>query len=247
MKHKVTIDILLFVFIFFSNLYSSLDSELHYFDESHYFNKTRAYKINKRYNENIKLIKSTGRLVFFEDNRHDEFQKLFGIESYNFYPEEFIFDNFNIIINGRKIDIFFKNSKKLEIIKKKLDIINKKMFLSNFTITDSFINDGNSNFDNPEKKSENSEYIIYISNNFNHYINLEKHEKRKTKIENMNLKSEVDKISKFAEYLDIEKLSETEIKVQMKNYKFGDGYDVYLYSLDEDIIRLISLLEELKK
>lgn len=63
----------------------------------------------------------------------------------------------------------------------------------------------------------------------------------------MNLKSEVDKISKFAEYLDIEKLSETEIKVQMKNYKFGDGYDVYLYSLDEDIIRLISLLEELKK
>ena len=111
MKHKVTIDILLFVFIFFSNLYSSLDSELHYFDESHYFNKTRAYKINKRYNENIKLIKSTGRLVFFEDNRHDEFQKLFGIESYNFYPEEFIFDNFNIIINGRKIDIFFKNSK----------------------------------------------------------------------------------------------------------------------------------------
>ena len=121
------------------------------------------------------------------------------------------------------------------------------MFLSNFTITDSFINDGNSNFDNPETKSENSEYIIYISNNFNHYINLEKHEKRKTKIENMNLKSEVDKISKFAEYLDIEKLSETEIKVQMKNYKFGDGYDVYLYSLDEDIIRLISLLEELKK
>ena len=33
----------------------------------------------------------------------------------------------------------------------------------------------------------------------------------------------------------------------MKNYKFGDGYDVYLYSLDEDIIRLISLLEELKE
>ena len=63
----------------------------------------------------------------------------------------------------------------------------------------------------------------------------------------MNLKSEVDKISKFAEYLDSEKLSETEIKAQMKNYKFGDGYDVYLYSLDEDIIRLMSLLEELKK
>ena len=110
-----------------------------------------------------------------------------------------------------------------------------------------------------------SEVIIYLSKDFNYYLDLHEYEKMKKKMEKIDdFQDKLKKIEKVAEYIYSKKEEYKTIINFNSNFRiysdfhkylnfskevyFEDWFlDTYYYSLNEDLIKLYNLLENNKK
>ena len=115
------------------------------------------------------------------------------------------------------------------------------------------------------KKIIDSEVIIYLSKDFNYYLDLHEYEKMKKKMEKIDdFQDKLKKIEKVAEYIYSKKEEYESIVNFNSNFRiysdlhkylnfsnevyFEDWFlDTYYYSLNEDLIKLYNLLENNKK
>ena len=190
------------------------------------------------------------------------------LKKYNL--SNFLVSNCSLLIDKDKIKEF--NIKEDELknysdeIKNLVKQLDKKMYLSKgisviprITTTDlpetTFFN----------KKIIDSEVIIYLSKDFNYYLDLHEYEKMKKKMEKIDdFQDKLKKIEKVAEYIYSKKEeyktiinfdSNFSIYSDLSEYLnfskevyFEDWFlDTYYYSLNEDLIKLYNLLENNKK
>ena len=115
------------------------------------------------------------------------------------------------------------------------------------------------------KQEIDSEFIVYLSKDFNYYLDLYEYEKMGKKIiEIDNFQDKLKKIEKVAEYIYSKKEEYKTINNFNSNFRiysdlseylnfskevyFEDWFlDTYYYSLNEDLIKLYNLLENNKK
>ena len=190
------------------------------------------------------------------------------LKKYNL--SNFLVSNCSLLIDKDKIKEF--NIKEDELknysdeIKNLVKQLDKKMYLSKgisviprTTTTDlpetTFFN----------KKIIDSEVIIYLSKDFNYYLDLHEYEKMKKKMEKIDdFQDKLKKIEKVAEYIYSKKEEYKTIINFNSNFRiysdlseylnfskevyFEDWFlDTYYYSLNEDLIKLYNLLENNKK
>ena len=189
-------------------------------------------------------------------------------------PKEYNLSNFlvsscSLLIDKDKIKEFTIKEDELknysDEIKNLVKQLDKKMYLSKgisviprITTTDlpetTFFN-----------KIIDSEVIIYLSKDFNYYLDLHEYEKMKKKMEKIDdFQDKLKKIEEVAEYIYSKKEEYESIVNYDSNFRiyldlhkylnfsnevyFEDWFlDTYYYSLNEDLIKLYNLLENNKK
>ena len=190
------------------------------------------------------------------------------LKEYNL--SNFLVSNCSLLIDKDKIKEFTIKEDELknysDEIKNLVKQLDKKMYLSKgisviprITTTDlpetTFFN----------KKIIDSEVIIYLSKDFNYYLDLHEYEKMKKKMEKIDdFQDKLKKIEKVAEYIYSKKEEYESIVNFNSNFSiysdfhkylnfskevyFEDWFlDTYYYSLNEDLIKLYNLLENNKK
>ena len=190
------------------------------------------------------------------------------LKEYNL--SNFLVSNCSLLIDKDKIKEFTIKEDELknysDEIKNLVKQLDKKMYLSKgisviprITTTDlpetTFFN----------KKIIDSEVIIYLSKDFNYYLDLHEYEKMKKKMEKIDdFQDKLKKIEKVAEYIYSKKEEYKTIINFDSNFSiysdfhkylnfskevyFEDWFlDTYYYSLNEDLIKLYNLLENNKK
>ena len=190
------------------------------------------------------------------------------LKKYNL--SNFLVSNCSLLIDKDKIKEFTIKEDELknysDEIKNLVKQLDKKMYLSKgisviprITTTDlpetTFFN----------KKIIDSEVIIYLSKDFNYYLDLHEYEKMKKKMEKIDdFQDKLKKIEKVAEYIYSKKEEYESIVNYDSNFRiyldlhkylnfseevpFEDWFlDTYYYSLNEDLIKLYNLLENNKK
>ena len=190
------------------------------------------------------------------------------LKEYNL--SNFLVSNCSLLIDKDKIKEFTIKEDELknysDEIKNLVKQLDKKMYLSKgisviprITTTDlpetTFFN----------KKIIDSEVIIYLSKDFNYYLDLHEYEKMKKKMEKIDdFQDKLKKIEEVAEYIYSKKEEYESIVNYDSNFRiyldlhkylnfseevpFEDWFlDTYYYSLNEDLIKLYNLLENNKK
>ena len=189
------------------------------------------------------------------------------LKEYNL--SNFLVSSCSLLIDKDKIKEFTIKEDELknysDEIKNLVKQLDKKMYLSKgisviprITTTDlpetTFFN----------KKIIDSEVIIYLSKDFNYYLDLHEYEKMKKKMEKIDdFQDKLKKIEKVAEYIYSKKEEYESIVNFNSNFRiysdlhkylnfskevyFEDWFlDTYYYSLNEDLIKLYNLLENNK-
>ena len=194
-------------------------------------------------------------------------QKLFlCLKKYNL--SNFLVSNCSLLIDKDKIKEFTIKEDELknysDEIKNLVKQLDKKMYLSKGISVIPFRNTylPETTFFN---KIIDSEVIIYLSKDFNYYLDLHEYEKMKKKMEKIDdFQDKLKKIEKVAEYIYSKKEeyktiinfdSNFSIYSDLSEYLnfskevyFEDWFlDTYYYSLNEDLIKLYNLLENNKK
>ena len=188
------------------------------------------------------------------------------LKKYNL--SNFLVSNCSLLIDKDKIKEF--NIKEDELknysdeIKNLVKQLDKKMYLSKGISVIPFRNTylPETTFFN---KIIDSEVIIYLSKDFNYYLDLHEYEKMKKKMEKIDdFQDKLKKIEKVAEYIYSKKEEYKTIINFNSNFRiysdfhkylnffkevyFEDWFlDTYYYSLNEDLIKLYNLLENNKK
>ena len=188
------------------------------------------------------------------------------LKKYNL--SNFLFSNFSLLIDKDKIKQFTIKEDELknysDEIKNLVKQLDKKMYLSKGISVIPFRNTylpETTFFD----KIIDSEVIIYLSKDFNYYLDLHEYEKMKKKMEKIDdFQDKLKKIEKVAEYIYSKKEEYKTIINFNSNFRiysdfhkylnfskevyFEDWFlDTYYYSLNEDLIKLYNLLENNKK
>lgn len=188
-------------------------------------------------------------------------------------PKEYNLSNFlvsscSLLIDKDKIKEFTIKEDELknysDEIKNLVKQLDKKMYLSKGISVIPFRNTylpETTFFD----KIIDSEVIIYLSKDFNYYLDLHEYEKMKKKMEKIDdFQDKLKKIEKVAEYIYSKKEEYKTIINFNSNFRiysdfhkylnfskevyFEDWFlDTYYYSLNEDLIKLYNLLENNKK
>lgn len=188
-------------------------------------------------------------------------------------PKEYNLSNFlvsscSLLIDKDKIKEFTIKEDELknysDEIKNLVKQLEKKMYLSKGISVIPFRNTylpETTFFD----KIIDSEVIIYLSKDFNYYLDLHEYEKMKKKMEKIDdFQDKLKKIEKVAEYIYSKKEEYKTIINFNSNFRiysdfhkylnfskevyFEDWFlDTYYYSLNEDLIKLYNLLENNKK
>lgn len=181
----------------------------------------------------------------------------------------FIISNYSFLVDKNKIKEFVIKEDKLESYNKEIKTliqqIEKKMYLSK-SISGG-INKPNFFVSQPNVYTQkiDSEFIVYLSKDFNYYLDLYEYEKMKKKMEKIDdFQDKLKKIEKVAEYIYSKKEEYKTIINFNSNFRiysdfhkylnfskevyFEDWFlDTYYYSLNEDLIKLYNLLENNKK
>ena len=189
------------------------------------------------------------------------------LKKYNL--SNFLVSNCSLLIDKDKIKEF--NIKEDELknysdeIKNLVKQLDKKMYLSKGISVIPFRNTYLPETTFFNKKIIDSEVIIYLSKDFNYYLDLHEYEKMKKKMEKIDdFQDKLKKIEKVAEYIYSKKEeyktiinfdSNFSIYSDLSEYLnfskevyFEDWFlDTYYYSLNEDLIKLYNLLENNKK
>ena len=190
------------------------------------------------------------------------------LKEYNL--SNFLVSNCSLLIDKDKIKEFTIKEDELknysDEIKNLVKQLDKKMYLSKGIS----VIPGITTTDLPEttffnKKIIDSEVIIYLSKDFNYYLDLHEYEKMKKKMEKIDdFQDKLKKIEKVAEYIYSKKEEYESIVNFNSNFRiysdlhkylnfsnevyFEDWFlDTYYYSLNEDLIKLYNLLENNKK
>ena len=188
------------------------------------------------------------------------------LKKYNL--SNFLVSNCSLLIDKDKIKEFTIKEDELknysDEIKNLVKQLDKKMYLSKGISVIPFRNTylpETTFFD----KIIDSEVIIYLSKDFNYYLDLHEYEKMKKKMEKIDdLQDKLKKIEKVAEYIYSKKEEYKTIINFNSNFRiysdfhkylnfskevyFEDWFlDTYYYSLNEDLIKLYNLLENNKK
>lgn len=189
------------------------------------------------------------------------------LKKYNL--SNFLVSNCSLLIDKDKIKEFTIKEDELknysDEIKNLVKQLDKKMYLSKgisvIPIRNTYFSE--TTFFN--KKIIDSEVIIYLSKDFNYYLDLHEYEKMKKKMEKIDdFQDKLKKIEKVAEYIYSKKEeyktiinfdSNFSIYSDLSEYLnfskevyFEDWFlDTYYYSLNEDLIKLYNLLENNKK
>ena len=190
------------------------------------------------------------------------------LKEYNL--SNFLVSNCSLLIDKDKIKEFTIKEDELknysDEIKNLVKQLDKKMYLSKGISVIPRITTA----DLPEttffnKKIIDSEVIIYLSKDFNYYLDLYEYEKMKKKMEKIDdFQDKLKKIEKVAEYIYSKKEEYESIVNFNSNFRiysdlhkylnfsnevyFEDWFlDTYYYSLNEDLIKLYNLLENNKK
>ena len=181
----------------------------------------------------------------------------------------FIISNYYTLVDKNKIKEFVIEEDKLESYNKEIKTliqqIEKKMYLSKsisggINKPDFFVSQPNI-----YEREIDSEFIVYLSKDFNYYLDLYEYEKMKKKMEKIDdFQDKLKKIEKVAEYIYSKKEEYKTIINFNSNFRiysdfhkylnfskevyFEDWFlDTYYYSLNEDLIKLYNLLENNKK
>ena len=188
------------------------------------------------------------------------------LKKYNL--SNFLVSNCSLLIDKDKIKEFTIKEDELknysDEIKNLVKQLDKKMYLSKgisvIPIRNTYLPE--TTFFN---KIIDSEVIIYLSKDFNYYLDLHEYEKMKKKMEKIDdFQDKLKKIEKVAEYIYSKKEeyktiinfnSNFSIYSDLSEYLnfskevyFEDWFlDTYYYSLNEDLIKLYNLLENNKK
>ena len=188
------------------------------------------------------------------------------LKKYNL--SNFLVSNCSLLIDKDKIKEFTIKEDELknysDEIKNLVKQLDKKMYLSKgisvIPIRNTYLPE--TTFFN---KIIDSEVIIYLSKDFNYYLDLHEYEKMKKKMEKIDdFQDKLKKIEKVAEYIYSKKEeyktiinfnSNFSIYSDLSEYLnfskevyFEDWFlDTYYYSLNEDLIKLYNLLETNKK
>ena len=189
------------------------------------------------------------------------------LKKYNL--SNFLVSNCSLLIDKDKIKEFTIKEDELknysDEIKNLVKQLDKKMYLSKGISVIPRI----TTTDLPETTSFNkiidSEVIIYLSKDFNYYLDLHEYEKMKKKMEKIDdFQDKLKKIEEVAEYIYSKKEEYKTIINFNSNFRiysdfhkylnfskevyFEDWFlDTYYYSLNEDLIKLYNLLENNKK
>ena len=188
------------------------------------------------------------------------------LKQYNL--SNFLVSNCSLLIDKDKIKEFTIKEDELknysDEIKNLVKQLDKKMYLSKGISVIPFRNTylPETTFFN---KIIDSEVIIYLSKDFNYYLDLHEYEKMKKKMEKIDdFQDKLKKIEKVAEYIYSKKEEYKTIINFNSNFRiysdfhkylnfskevyFEDWFlDTYYYSLNEDLIKLYNLLENNKK
>ena len=188
------------------------------------------------------------------------------LKKYNL--SNFLVSNCSLLIDKDKIKEFTIKEDELknysDEIKNLVKQLDKKMYLSKGISVIPFRNTylPKTTFFN---KIIDSEVIIYLSKDFNYYLDLHEYEKMKKKMEKIDdFQDKLKKIEKVAEYIYSKKEEYESIVNFNSNFRiysdlhkylnfskevyFEDWFlDTYYYSLNEDLIKLYNLLENNKK
>lgn len=188
------------------------------------------------------------------------------LKKYNL--SNFLVSNCSLLIDKDKIKEFTIKEDELknysDEIKNLVKQLDKKMYLSKGISVIPFRNTylPETTFFN---KIIDSEVIIYLSKDFNYYLDLHEYEKMKKKMEKIDdFQDKLKKIEKVAEYIYSKKEEYESIINFNSNFRiysdfhkylnfskevyFEDWFlDTYYYSLNEDLIKLYNLLENNKK
>ena len=188
------------------------------------------------------------------------------LKKYNL--SNFLVSNCSLLIDKDKIKEFTIKEDELknysDEIKNLVKQLDKKMYLSKGISVIPFRNTylPETTFFN---KIIDSEVIIYLSKDFNYYLDLHEYEKMKKKMEKIDdFQDKLKKIEKVAEYIYSKKEEYESIVNFNSNFRiysdfhkylnfskevyFEDWFlDTYYYSLNEDLIKLYNLLENNKK
>ena len=189
------------------------------------------------------------------------------LKKYNL--SNFLVSNCSLLIDKDKIKEFTIKEDELknysDEIKNLVKQLDKKMYLSKGISVIPFRNTYFSETTFFYKKIIDSEVIIYLSKDFNYYLDLHEYEKMKKKMEKIDdFQDKLKKIEKVAEYIYSKKEeyktiinfdSNFSIYSDLSEYLnfskevyFEDWFlDTYYYSLNEDLIKLYNLLENNKK
>ena len=188
------------------------------------------------------------------------------LKEYNL--SNFLVSNCSLLIDKDKIKEFTIKEDELknysDEIKNLVKQLDKKMYLSKgisvIPIRNTYLFE--TTFFN---KIIDSEVIIYLSKDFNYYLDLHEYEKMKKKMEKIDdFQDKLKKIEKVAEYIYSKKEEYKTIINFNSNFRiysdlseylnfskevyFEDWFlDTYYYSLNEDLIKLYNLLENNKK
>ena len=187
------------------------------------------------------------------------------LKKYNL--SNFLVSNCSLLIDKDKIKEFTIKEDELknysDEIKNLVKQLDKKMYLSKGISVIPFRNTylpETTFFD----KIIDSEVIIYLSKDFNYYLDLHEYEKMKKKMEKIDdFQDKLKKIEKVAEYIYSKKEEYKTIINFNSNFRiysdfhkylnfskevyFEDWFlDTYYYSLNEDLIKLYNLLENNK-
>ena len=188
------------------------------------------------------------------------------LKKYNL--SNFLVSNCSLLIDKDKIKEFTIKEDELknysDEIKNLVKQLDKKMYLSKgisvILIRNTYLPE--TTFFN---KIIDSEVIIYLSKDFNYYLDLHEYEKMKKKMEKIDdFQDKLKKIEKVAEYIYSKKEEYKTIINFNSNFRiysdlseylnfskevyFEDWFlDTYYYSLNEDLIKLYNLLENNKK
>ena len=188
------------------------------------------------------------------------------LKKYNL--SNFLVSNCSLLIDKDKIKEFTIKEDELknysDEIKNLVKQLDKKMYLSKGISVIPFRNTylPETTFFN---RIIDSEVIIYLSKDFNYYLDLHEYEKMKKKMEKIDdFQDKLKKIEKVAEYIYSKKEEYKTIINFNSNFRiysdfhkylnfskevyFEDWFlDTYYYSLNEDLIKLYNLLENNKK
>ena len=189
------------------------------------------------------------------------------LKEYNL--SNFLVSNCSLLIDKDKIKEFTIKEDELknysDEIKNLVKQLDKKMYLSKGISVIPFRNTYSSETTFFYKKIIDSEVIIYLSKDFNYYLDLHEYEKMKKKMEKIDdFQDKLKKIEKVAEYIYSKKEEYESIVNFNSNFRiysdlhkylnfsnevyFEDWFlDTYYYSLNEDLIKLYNLLENNKK